>query len=698
MLENYEKSVYAGLLGKVIGVYLGRPFEGWSKEKIEEKWGNIEGYVHEDVGHPLVVTDDDISGTIAFARVLSDSGLYAETPDDFYGKTWLNYLIEDKTVLWWGGMGVSTEHTAWLRLKDGVSSPESGSIELNGKTVSDQIGGQIFIEAFGLVAPNNPDLAVKLAEKAARVSHDGEGVYGALVVAALVSMAFAEKDMDVLLDRAVEYVPKDSSIAKIHKDVRAWCKTDGDWRITYEKIKEQYGYEKFGGGCHMIPNHAIMVMAWCYAPDNFYESQKIINTAGWDTDCNAANVGSVMGVKLGLEAINKDYEFQKPFADRIMVPTADGTNSFTDVLNAAFVIADMGKEIMNEVDDSALPTHHFSLPGALHGYMLEEETENAELTNAEYSDGQRGLCIEVKSNLKESVLISSPLITRSFGLTGTYGAVGTSPLVSGKVVAADICADIDFNNDTEVSIMIRTYDPETTKPTRVIKGDAVLLKAGDEKKIELKIPDLQGWPVYDVGFEIKSSSGQGKIFIKSVDFKGQPNIQFDSNLCREKDFNSCAGWISTMDRLRPSKNWEEGAEDCLGFIKNKDQGFLVTGDRSWSSYQFETRISSKVKPNNLGIVCYYQGLERYITFVYRNNRFELIEHYYKDRLLGVVDRTWEAQKEITISISCQNGKVDVLMDDELVISSDDITLDCGGAGFINEHGFANVRNVSLKSF
>ena len=28
--DDYAERVYAGVLGKVIGVYLGRPFEGWT--------------------------------------------------------------------------------------------------------------------------------------------------------------------------------------------------------------------------------------------------------------------------------------------------------------------------------------------------------------------------------------------------------------------------------------------------------------------------------------------------------------------------------------------------------------------------------------------------------------------------------------------------------------------------------------------
>ena len=37
--KQYEEQVYAGVLGKIIGVYLGRPFEGWTYERIMEELG-----------------------------------------------------------------------------------------------------------------------------------------------------------------------------------------------------------------------------------------------------------------------------------------------------------------------------------------------------------------------------------------------------------------------------------------------------------------------------------------------------------------------------------------------------------------------------------------------------------------------------------------------------------------------------------
>ena len=80
MIPDYEEKVYTAVLGKIVGVYAGRPIEGWSKNAIMDRFGMIDRYVADEAGVPLIVTDDDISGTFTFVRVLADSGLYAETP------------------------------------------------------------------------------------------------------------------------------------------------------------------------------------------------------------------------------------------------------------------------------------------------------------------------------------------------------------------------------------------------------------------------------------------------------------------------------------------------------------------------------------------------------------------------------------------------------------------------------------------
>ena len=113
---NYLERVYSGILGKLIGVYLGRPFENWTYERILSELGQINYYVHERLEVPLVVTDDDVAGTFTFIRALEDYELSKNVTSEQIGHAWMNYLIEDRSVLWWGGNGNSTEHTAGLTL------------------------------------------------------------------------------------------------------------------------------------------------------------------------------------------------------------------------------------------------------------------------------------------------------------------------------------------------------------------------------------------------------------------------------------------------------------------------------------------------------------------------------------------------------------------------------------------------------
>src|ERR671939_860997 len=238
--HDYDERVYAGVLGKIIGVYLGRPFEGWSYERIMAELGAIAYYVHEKRNVPLIVTDDDISGTFTFLRALPDYGNRRDLTPAQIGQTWLNYIVEDKTILWWGGLGNSTEHTAFIRLKRGVPAPRSGSIALNGQVVAEQIGAQIFVDGWAMVAPGDPELAADLARRAASVSHDGAAIHAAQVIAAMEAQAFVESDIQKLLDVGVSVIPRDALIARMIGDIHEWHMRHPDWRTPRTCIHERY--------------------------------------------------------------------------------------------------------------------------------------------------------------------------------------------------------------------------------------------------------------------------------------------------------------------------------------------------------------------------------------------------------------------------------------------------------------------------
>ena len=164
--KTFEDKVYAGVLGKIIGVYLGRPFEGWYYDRIMKELGPINYYVNDKLDFPIHVTDDDLTGTFRFINALKHFNFDKNITAKQIGQTWLNYCLENQTVLAWAGKGILTEESAYMNLKQGIHAPESGSIKMNGKVIAEQIGAQIFIDGWGMVSPGDPEQAVELAKKA----------------------------------------------------------------------------------------------------------------------------------------------------------------------------------------------------------------------------------------------------------------------------------------------------------------------------------------------------------------------------------------------------------------------------------------------------------------------------------------------------------------------------------------------------
>ena len=682
MIQDYEKQVYTALLGKIIGVYLGRPFEGWPKQKIQEKWGAVTRYVHEDLEKPLVVVDDDISGTLTFIRALEDSGLYEKTPDDFFGKTWLNYLIPYKTILWWGNMCHSTEHTAYIRLKQGFSSPESGSMKLNGKEVSEQIGAQIFIDCCGMVAPGDPALAAELAAKAARVSHDGEAVFAAQVVAAMVSIAFTEKDITKVLDKAIEFIPSDSLIARLHRDVRNWAKEFPDWNETYEKISEKYGYSRYGGNCHIVPNHAIMVMAWAYGNNDFFKTLSIINTAGWDTDCNAANVGSVLALCAGLEHLCDTYDFRTPFADRIVVPTADGTRSVSDVLEYALYIAKIGRRIMGMPELPAPKNgakYHFEMPGALHGFQaVTGKTSAVNTVSPAGFAGKYCLAFNFEASPEMPCRIETPLDVRQ--TDGGYNALYTPSIYSGNTLRVKGVLQ-------ESSCTLKMYLAGEN-------GDKICSPAAEpaaDGSFELSwTPQFSG-TVSALGLEVAADAPCcGQVLIDSISVSGT------SQIVSERGDTDFSAWISSMAGMRRASFSNDTLPGFRYFLSNEEPGVHVTGNRTWG----DTKVAAEFKihsADRAGILIHYQGLCRWVGVIFTRSDLRIIRNCYGEETLAHCDFIYHENEVMNLEVNTCGPQIEVRLNGQTLLTAADTRLPTGGAGLYLAQGCAGIGRLSLQA-
>ena len=67
MKSEYLEKIYAGWLGKIIGIRLGAPVEGWTAEKIRQVYGRLDHYA---VDYQDFAADDDSNGPLFFLRAL----------------------------------------------------------------------------------------------------------------------------------------------------------------------------------------------------------------------------------------------------------------------------------------------------------------------------------------------------------------------------------------------------------------------------------------------------------------------------------------------------------------------------------------------------------------------------------------------------------------------------------------------------
>lgn len=669
--QDYAERVYAGVLGKVIGVYLGRPFEGWTYERIQSELGDIENYVHDKLNVPLIVTDDDISGTFTFARALADNNYDPNITAQQIGEGWLNYLIEERTILWWGGLGNSTEHTAYLRLKEGISAPDSGAAALNGKVVSEQIGAQIFIDAWAMVSPGDPAQAARLAEAAARVSHDGEAVYGAIVLAVMESMAFVESDIDVLLDTALQYIPGNSLIRQLIDDVRSWHAQENDWRATREQLAANYGYDKYGGNCHMVPNHGLIVHSLLHGEDDFSQTMKIINTCGWDTDCNSGNVGCLMGIKNGLGGIDHSnvlpVDWRGPVADRIYIPTADPSWGISDCATEALFIANTARQLAGEQPEYPKngAQFHFSWPGAVQGFMV--TSGEGEVSQA---NGQLGI------SGQPGFRVGTPVFTPSKDTAKYFEKRGYALLASPRVYPGQtLYADLDSQGPA--NLYVAYYGA----------GDQVQFERSESVanagRVEFRLP-AHAHPIFEIGVEMPDG---GSATLDAMGWRGEPTVTFD-----RPDAGSMwrRAWVDGVDQL-----WS--FVEPYRLIQNAGTGLLIQGTRDWRDYE----VTADVTPHlarSAGLAARVQGMRRYYAVRLARNGtspvLQLVRVVNDTCVLAETAFAWELGERYELSLQVVGSRIRASVDD-IVLSVADETLDSGGVALLVEAGRSATQQVCV---
>ncbi len=237
-------------------------------------------------------SDDDTNYTVLSELIVSEFGRDFTSSDVSYA--WLKYQPKDAYC--------TAERVAFCNFIKGYMPPFSATYQ---NPYREWIGAQIRTDYYGYINPGNPELAAEMAHRDASISHVKNGIYGAMFVSAMLAAAAVTDDFEEIVLAGIAEIPSTSrlyeSIMSVINGYKAGISKEKCFKNIHETWDENTGY----GWCHTISNAMIVTAALLYGNGNYGKSICMAVENAFDTDCNGATVGSVVGMAKGIGCINK---------------------------------------------------------------------------------------------------------------------------------------------------------------------------------------------------------------------------------------------------------------------------------------------------------------------------------------------------------------------------------------------------------
>jgi len=304
-------------LGRCAGCLLGKPVEGvltgelWGFLRMTDQWP-LNDYIRFDVGGQAAKTyprfagmrafdvidhmpaDDDMDYTVAGLLVVKERGA-TFTPEDV-AHFWMRNIPLLRTC--------TAERVAYRNLAMQIQPPANASYR---NPYREWIGARIRADAFGYLSVGDPERAAEFAWRDASISHVKNGIYGEMLVAAMIAWAAFCDDITELLEAGLREIPKTSRLYADVREVMRWHAAGLGYDEAVAKMHERWDEQLPHHWCHTNSNTMVCVAALLWGEGDFGKSICRAVQPGFDTDCNGATVGSIMGMMLGARGIPSSW-------------------------------------------------------------------------------------------------------------------------------------------------------------------------------------------------------------------------------------------------------------------------------------------------------------------------------------------------------------------------------------------------------
>ena len=330
-VEKVVDKIRGGLLGQMLGNLNGIPHEN---RYINEP-GNVRNYVP---ALPDGARTDDDTDFEWFYIYEMQKKREAFLDYDYIAKLWIERVNK--------GVWCSNRFARYL-MDLGLKPPYTGYEELN-PWAEFNVSGQFLCETFGLLAPAMPQTAAKIGLNYTLVAINNEPAQTTQLFDAMIATAFIESDVVKIIDAGITALDNKSIIKQIINDVKNWCRENpDDWMKTRKLLHNKYtvenGRTRDRNGHEL--NTGAVIASLLYGNGDFAETLKHSFNFGWDADCNAATVGTIVGVIYGYRRMMTQSNNNEPLwqivdryrnVTRDNMPNDETITSFADRLVELF--------------------------------------------------------------------------------------------------------------------------------------------------------------------------------------------------------------------------------------------------------------------------------------------------------------------------------------------------------------------------
>ena len=314
--EKLKSKVKGAWYGRIAGCMLGKTVEGMRRNELIPFLQNSGNYpmhryilstdVNEEIASKYKFNllnrcyadkitcepvDDDTNYTVLYQGVIDKYG-YDFTPKDV-AYAWVSKQPKEAYC--------TAERIAFINIVKGIKPPFSGSYR---NVFREWIGAQIRADYFGYINPGNPEKAAEMAWRDAVVSHTKNGIYGEMFVAAAIAAAAATTDLKKIVNAGLAQIPKTSRMYEAIAATLIAYEEGVSEEEFFEKFNEQFNDNDAHDWCLAISNAIIVVASMLYSNGDYSKAICKAVQTGFDTDCNGATVGSILGMRNGIESID----------------------------------------------------------------------------------------------------------------------------------------------------------------------------------------------------------------------------------------------------------------------------------------------------------------------------------------------------------------------------------------------------------